>query len=123
MGELEKSILKQKEEHQKYEELLKLKKKDAVRDKKIINQARKATRGHKKLQDDMAKHMYEHMHGNDEQAAKDDEKYILDMESEEQNYQEEALKEKREYEQKLADQYKQQQELIQKTMDLLMDSN
>jgi len=121
--ELEKSILKQKEEYQKYDDMLKLKKKDAVRDKKIFNQAKKAAREHKELQDDMAKHMHEHMHGNDEQAAKDDEKYILDMKLEEQKYQEEALQKKMEYEQKLADQYKQQQELIQKTMDLLMDSN
>merc|ERR1712029_1267254 len=48
--ELEKSILKQKEEYQKYEKLLKLKKKDAARDKTMINHATKAAREHKKLQ-------------------------------------------------------------------------
>jgi len=82
--ELEKSIQKLKEESAKYQAKMKLKKAVAAQHEKVIAAAKKEAKAHKKEEEDWAKQMHEHTHGNDEEAAKDDEKRIMDMVLEEQ---------------------------------------
>merc|ERR1711971_588486 len=118
--ELEKLIQKQEEESTKYGAKMKLKKAYAALDRKAIASAKKAARFHQKAQEDLAKQMHQHTHKNDEKAVKDDEKRIKDMVLEEQKIQEEARKEKIEYEQKLQQQYERQNELEQRTLKLLI---
>merc|ERR1712232_1370210 len=119
-AELEKLIQKQKEESAKYEAKMKLKKAYAARDRKAIASAKKAASAHRKAQEDRAKQMHEHTHKNDDKAVKDDEKRIMDMVLEERKLQEEARKEKMEYEQKLQQQYERRKELEQQIKELLM---
>merc|ERR1712232_32797 len=118
--ELKKSIQKLKEESSKYEAKMKLKKVVAAQDEKVIAAAKKATKAHQKAEEDRTKQIYEHTHGNDEKAVKDDEKRIMDMVLEEQKIQEEARKEKMEQEQKLQQQYERKNELERRTLELLM---
>jgi len=118
---LEKSIQKLKEESTKYEEMMKLKKVIAAQDEKVIAAAKKAAKSHQEAEEDRAKQMHEHTHGNDEKAVKDDEKQIMDMVLEEKKIQEESRKEKMEYDQKLQQQYQRQKELERRTKELLMN--
>merc|ERR1712014_212196 len=122
-AELEESLRKQREEFEKYEELLKIKKRDEKNDKKLIVEANAAEKAHKEFQDTIAKNMHEHMHGNDENAVIEAERNIQAIHDEEMKLQEEYRQQKMEREQNEHDEYMRQKELEQKTIDLLLGRN
>merc|ERR1712014_191413 len=122
-SELEESLRKEKEEFEKYEELLKIKKRDETNDKKLSIEANAAEKAHQEFQDTIAKNMHEHMHGNDENAVIEAERNIQAIHDEEMKLQEEYRQQKMEREQNEHDEYMRQKELEQKTIDLLLGRN
>merc|ERR1712187_668985 len=122
-AELEQSLRKEKEEFEKYEALLKIKKRDEKNDKKLEREANAAEKAHQEFQDTIAKNMHEHMHGNDENAVIEAERNIQAIHDEEMKLQEEYRQQKMEREQNEHDEYMRQKELEQKTIDLLLGRN
>merc|ERR1712014_318974 len=59
-AELEQSLRKQKEEFEKYEALLKIKKRDEKNDKKLAREANAAEKAHQEFQDTFAKNTHTH---------------------------------------------------------------
>merc|ERR1712048_1545487 len=113
-------LRKQKEELEKYEALLSIKKRDEANDKKLSIEANAAEKAHQELQDTIAKNMHEHMHGNDENAVIEAERNIQAIHDEEMKLQEEYRQQKMEREQSEHEAYMRQKEHEQRTIDLLL---
>lgn len=122
--EIEKSLREEQEELDRYEYDLKMKKQDEINDNQLIRDAEDASKVHQELVETIEQNMKEHMRGNDENSALEDEQKIQISHEEElklQQEDQECTKEKMEREQKEYEEYvRQQEELEQKTMDQLV---